>query len=171
MSEINIIKINIPEVEKLQEISRKTFIETFEDVNSEENMQLYLEEKLSIEQLTTELENPNSEFYFAQEGNNILGYLKLNFNEAQTEKVEEGYEIERIYVLKVFHGMKIGQMLFEKAISIGKERKMKSVWLGVWEENHRALRFYEKNGFEVFGKHTFVLGSDTQTDLMMKLKI
>lgn len=171
MSEINIIKIGISEVEKLQEISRKTFKETFEAVNSEENMQSYLQEKLSIEQLTPELSNPNSEFYFAQQENEILGYLKLNFNEAQTEKVEEGYEIERIYVLKAYHGMKIGQMLFEKAISIGKERKMKSVWLGVWEENHRALRFYEKNGFEVFGTHTFVLGSDTQTDLMMKLKM
>lgn len=171
MSEINIIKIGISEVEKLQEISRKTFKETFETVNSEENMQSYLQERLSVEQLTTELSNSNSEFYFAQQENEILGYLKLNFNEAQTEKVEEGYEIERIYVLKAYHGMKIGQMLFEKAISIGKERKMKSVWLGVWEENHRALRFYEKNGFEVFGKHTFVLGSDTQTDLMMKLKM
>lgn len=171
MSEINIIKIGISEVEKLQEISRKTFKETFEAVNSEENMQSYIQERLSIEQLTTELSNPNSEFYFAQQENEILGYLKLNFNEAQTEKVEEGYEIERIYVLKAYHGMKIGQMLFEKAISIGKERKMKSVWLGVWEENHRALRFYEKNGFEVFGTHTFVLGSDTQTDLMMKLKM
>lgn len=171
MSEINIIKIGISEVEKLQEISRKTFKETFEAVNSEENMQSYIQERLSIEQLTTELSNPNSEFYFAQQENEILGYLKLNFNEAQTEKVEEGYEIERIYVLKAYHGMKIGQMLFEKAISIGKERKMKSVWLGVWEENHRALRFYEKNGFEVFGTHTFVLGNDTQTDLMMKLKM
>jgi len=171
MSEINIIKIGISEVEKLQEISRKTFKETFEAVNSEENMQSYLQERLSIEQLTAELSNPNSEFYFAQQENEILGYLKLNFNEAQTEKVEEGYEIERIYILKAYHGMKIGQMLFEKAISIGKERKMKSVWLGVWEENHRALRFYEKNGFEVFGTHTFVLGSDTQTDLMMKLKM
>lgn len=171
MSEINIIKIGISEVEKLQEISRKTFKETFEAVNSEENMQSYIQERLSIEQLTTELSNPNSEFYFAQQENEILGYLKLNFNEAQTEKVEEGYEIERIYILKAYHGMKIGQMLFEKAISIGKERKMKSVWLGVWEENHRALRFYEKNGFEVFGTHTFVLGSDTQTDLMMKLKM
>lgn len=171
MQEINIRKIEHSEVEQLQKISRKTFTETFEAVNSEENMRQYLQEKLSLEQLISELKNPDSEFYFAEKEGEILGYLKLNFGNAQTENVEDGYEIERIYVLKAFHGMKIGQVLFDKAITIGQEKNMKSVWLGVWEENHRALRFYEKNGFEVFGNHTFVLGNDTQTDLMMKKKL
>ncbi|MNF16430.1 Protease synthase and sporulation negative regulatory protein PAI 1 [compost metagenome] len=45
------------------------------------------------------------------------------------------------------------------------------IWLGVWEENKRALRFYEKNGFTVFDKHIFRLGNDEQTDLMMKKTI
>ena len=102
----------------------------------------------------------------------ILGYLKLNFKDAQTEKVEENYfEIERIYVLKAFLGQKIGQILFDKAIEIGREKNLEYVWLGVWEENHRAIKFYEKNGFKIFGKHDFVLGKDVQTDLLMKLKL
>ncbi len=171
MQDISIRKIVISEVEELQKIGRQTFRETFEEVNSEEDMLKYEAESLSIEKLTQELENPDSEFYFALKENEILGYLKLNFADAQTEKVEEGYEIERIYVLKAFHGMKVGQILFEKALQIGQEKEMSSVWLGVWEENHRALRFYEKNGFEVFGKHDFVLGEDVQTDLMMKLAL
>ena len=171
MQDIVIRRITISEVEELQKIGRKTFRETFEEVNSEEDMLKYEAESLSIEKLTQELENPDSEFYFAVKEGEILGYLKLNFDDAQTEKVEEGYEIERIYVLKAFHGMKVGQILFEKALQIGQEKEMSSVWLGVWEENHRALRFYEKNGFEVFGKHDFVLGEDVQTDLMMKLAL
>lgn len=171
MQNFTIRRINISEVEALQNIGRKTFRETFEEVNSEEDMLKYEAENLSLEKLTQELENPNSEFYFAEKEGEILGYLKLNFGDAQTEKLEEGYEIERIYVLKAFHGMKVGQILFEKALQIGKEKEMFSVWLGVWEENHRALRFYEKNGFEVFGKHDFVLGEDVQTDLMMKLAL
>ena len=171
MQDIVIRRITISEVEALQKIGRKTFRETFEEVNSEEDMLKYEAESLSIEKLTQELENPDSEFYFAVKEGEILGYLKLNFDDAQTEKVEEGYEIERIYVLKAFHGMKVGQILFEKALQIGQEKEMSSVWLGVWEENHRALRFYEKNGFEVFGKHDFVLGEDVQTDLMMKLAL
>ena len=169
---MKIRKINIDDLEELRNLSIQTFKETFEEVNTEEDMQKYLLENLSIEKLKSELENPNSEFYFAENNNEILGYLKLNFKDAQTEKLEENhFEIERIYVLKAFLGQKIGQILFDKAIEIGREKNLEYVWLGVWEENHRAIRFYEKNGFEIFGKHDFVLGEDVQTDLLMKMKI
>lgn len=165
-------KIDISEVENLQKIGIQTFIETFEEVNAEEDMQKYIAESLSISQLTSELQNPNSEFYFASKDEQIVGYLKVNFADAQTENVNQNsLEIERIYVLKEFLGLKIGQLLFDRAVEIGKERMVEFVWLGVWEKNGRAIRFYEKNGFEIFGKHDFVLGNDVQTDLMMKLEI
>ena len=169
---MQIRKLDITDLENLQKISITTFRETFEEVNSEEDMQKYLDENLSLERLKNELENLDSEFYFIENENKNLGYLKLNFGNAQTEKVEENYfEIERIYVLKAFLGQKIGQILFDKAIEIGREKNLEYVWLGVWEENHRAIKFYEKNGFEIFGKHDFVLGKDVQTDLLMKMKI
>ena len=169
---MKIRKINIDDLETLRNLSIQTFKETFEEVNTEEDMQKYLDENLSIEKLKTELENVNSEFYFAENNDETLGYLNLNFKDAQTEKVEEYYfEIERIYVLKAFLVQKIGQILFDKAIEIGREKNLEYVWLGVWEENHRAIRFYGKNGFEIFGKHDFVLGEDVQTDLLMKMKI
>ena len=169
---MQIRKLDITDLENLQKISITTFRETFEEVNSEEDMQKYLDENLSLERLKNELENLDSEFYFIENKNKNLGYLKLNFGNAQTEKVEENYfEIERIYVLKAFLGQKIGQILFDKAIEIGREKNLEYVWLGVWEENHRAIKFYEKNGFKIFGKHDFVLGKDVQTDLLMKLKL
>ena len=169
---MKIRKINIDDLETLRYLSIQTFKETFEEVNTEEDMQKYLDENLSLERLKSELENLDSEFYFIENENKNLGYLKLNFENAQTEKVEENYfEIERIYVLKAFLGQKIGQILFDKAIEIGREKNLEYVWLGVWEENHRAIRFYGKNGFEIFGKHDFVLGEDVQTDLLMKMKI
>ena len=101
-----------------------------------------------------------------------MGYLKLNFGDSQTElKDQKALEIERIYVLKEFHGKKVGQLLFEKALKIAEEKKVDYVWLGVWEENLRAINFYKKNGFEEFDKHIFKLGNDEQTDIMMKLKL
>ena len=142
---MQIIKLNITDLENLQKISITTFKETFEEVNTEEDMQKYLNENLNEEKLKSELENQNSEFYFAENNGEILGYLKLNFKDAQTEKVEENhFEIERIYVLKAFLGQKIGQILFDKAIEIGREKNLEYVWLGVWEENHRAIKFYKK---------------------------
>ncbi|KQX00633.1 GNAT family N-acetyltransferase [Flavobacterium sp. Root420] len=169
---IQIKKISLNEIDQLQKIGRQTFQETFSDSNSEENMKNYLEEGFSSEKLTAELNNKDSEFYFATLENNVIGYLKVNFGESQTElKDSKALEIERIYVSKEFHGKKIGQLLYDKAIEIAKQKNSEYVWLGVWEENLRALSFYRKNGFVEFDKHIFKLGDDEQTDLMMKLKL
>jgi ribosomal protein S18 acetylase RimI-like enzyme len=98
--------------------------------------------------------------------------MKLNFGEAQTEKQKENnLEIHRIYVLQRFHGKKIGQLLLDEVLKIAKQMEVNSVWLGVWEENHRAIQFYSKNGFIEFDKHIFTLGDDIQTDLLMQLEM
>lgn len=170
MESIELKRVSLNDIIELQTIGKQTFADTFSSNNSEENMQLYLSERFSIEKLKTELSDINSEFYFALLDNNIIGYLKINFGPAQTEiKDDNALEIERIYVLKEFHGKNIGQLLFEKAITISKQRNVDYVWLGVWEENRRAVRFYQKNGFVAFDKHIFRLGNEEQTDLMMKL--
>ncbi len=172
MEDIQINKITLDDIDQLQKIGRQTFYETFSEYNSEENMQTYLDEKFSKEKLTEELTNKNSEFYFAVLDNNAIGYLKINFGESQTElQDDKSVEIERIYVSKEFHGKKVGQLLYEKAIQTAQEKNADYVWLGVWEENHRALSFYKKNGFVEFDKHIFRLGNDEQTDIMMKLKL
>jgi diamine N-acetyltransferase len=172
MTSIEIKKVRLSDLEDLQRISRKTFLEAFADSNSEENMKLYLEEGFSLNKLRTELENHFSEFHFAVLNEEIIGYLKVNFGEAQSElKDENSLEIERIYVVKDFHGRKVGQVLFEKAIQLAKEKQVDFVWLGVWEKNPKAIRFYEKNGFEEFSKHSFKLGDEEQTNLMLKLKM
>lgn len=170
MNSIAIKKIGVEQLVPLQEIGRKTFYDTFFESDSEESMKVYLATSFSLEKLTAELENPNSEFYFATQNEVVIGYLKVNFGPAQTEiQHQNTLEIERIYVLQEFHGKKVGQLLFEKALAIAKQKKVDFMWLGVWEENHRALQFYTKNGFVAFDKHIFVLGEEEQTDIMMKL--
>ena len=91
---------------------------------------------------------------------------------AQTELKENiGLEIERIYVLKEFHGKNVGQILYDTAFEVAKRINAEYLWLGVWEHNPRAINFYKKNGFVEFDKHIFKLGDDEQTDIMMKLKL
>jgi len=172
MSIIEIKKITLNDIDQLQKIGRQTFQETFSEGNSEENMKTYLEEGFSDEKLTAELNDAQSEFYFATHDNEAIGYLKLNFGESQTElKDNKALEIERIYVSKEYHGKNVGQLLYNKAIEIAKQKNADYVWLGVWEENPRAIRFYKKNGFVEFDKHIFKLGNDEQTDIMMKLNL
>ena len=169
MKNLTLEQITTKEVLQLQKIGRQTFIETFSDANTAENMQLYLEEGFSVEKLTAELMDKNASFYFAKLDSQAIGYLKLNIGSAQTElKDEKALEIERIYVLKEFHGLKVGQFLFDHAVQIAKKNRMEYIWLGVWEENKKAINFYKKNGFTAFDKHQFVLGNEIQTDIMMK---
>lgn len=169
---MNIRKATGRDVEKLAAIGKETFSETFSSQNSEENMKAYLESGFSIEKLEAELADPDTEFYFAELQGKIIGYLKVNTGNSQTElKDKNALEIERIYVLKEFHGTKAGHILFEKAIELASEKNLEYVWLGVWEQNPRAIRFYEKNGLEAFDKHVFKLGNDEQIDIMMRRKI
>lgn len=156
----------------LQQIGRQTFSETFAASNTEENMRQYLAEGFAAGKLLSELANPDSQFYFAEWNNEVIGYLKVNAGKSQTELQDEAaLEIERIYVLRDFHGKKVGQLLYDKAVELARQTGIRYVWLGVWEENKRALRFYEKNGFVAFDKHLFRLGGDEQTDIMMKLEL
>ncbi|MCX8530768.1 GNAT family N-acetyltransferase [Chryseobacterium luquanense] len=172
MRQIQLRKAADTDLINLQNIGKLTFSETFSSDNSEENLKAYLETAFATEKVKSELSDKNSEFYFAEDGNKIIGYLKVNYGASQTEiKNENALEIERIYVLKEFHGKNVGQILYEKAIELAIERKVDFVWLGVWEQNLRAIRFYDKNGFTAFDKHIFKLGNEEQIDIMMKLTL
>ncbi|SDR94456.1 hypothetical protein SAMN05216503_1470 [Polaribacter sp. KT25b] len=169
---MEIRKVSIQDIENLKEIAKRTFIETYSLVNSKENMTNYLENKFSTEELKTELNDINSEFYFSEFEGKIIGYLKVNIRQSQSViKDKNALEIERIYVLKEFYGKKVGQNLYKKAIKLAKEKNAEFVWLSVWEKNPRAIRFYEKNGFVPFDKHIFKLGNDEQSDILMKLEL
>lgn len=156
----------------IQQIARETFAETFAQNNSESDMKMYLDESFSIDKITAELSNSESVFYIAFGNESVLGYMKLNTGSAQTEVQNTlALEIERIYVKAAYHGKKVGQLLYEKALEVAKEDKHPYLWLGVWEENLKAIAFYRKNGFVEFDKHVFMLGSDEQIDIMMKKEI
>ncbi len=172
MEQIFVREVTLADVETLQQISQRTFYETFAGKNTAEDMAKYLEENLSLHRLTAELEDANSLFYFAVSSDKIAGYLKLNIGQSQTElKDVNALEIERIYVLKEFQGKRVGQLLYETALQTARQRQTEYIWLGVWEENHKAISFYEKNGFVEFSRHIFKLGNDEQTDIMMKLPL
>ncbi len=172
MNDLAFHRVQKADLLALQEISRQTFFDTFAEVNTHEDMNHYLEVNLSMEQLTLEFCNPSTSFYFAKSGEEILAYLKLNEAVAHTEKRDiPSMEIERIYVRKEYQNRGVGQFLLDFSIQITKDKQLKLIWLGVWEHNVSAIRFYERNQFQFFGKHSFMLGSDEQTDLLMELKL
>ncbi len=169
---LTITKAGLPQLDGLVAISTQTFRETFARHNTEDNMQLYLDTYLNKAKLQTEMEHPGTTFYLATLSGTLVGYLKINRGQAQTElQDDKALEIERIYVLHEYQGKKIGLALLNKAIELAKAEQLDYVWLGVWEKNTKAIGFYQRFGFAVFDKHAFVLGTDVQTDWMMKLLI
>lgn len=157
------------DIKELEEISRTTYFDAFAWGNTPENMTTYLDKSFSEQKLLNEINDTNSKFYFAKHNGKTAGYLKLNFGNAQTDlKESNGMELERIYVLKEYQGKKIGQILIDKAIEIAKKNKMEYIWLGVWDKNIKAISFYERNNFLSGGTHSFMMGTEEQTDLIMK---
>ena len=135
-------------------------------------MQLYDDRHFADEQLRSEIENPDSRFFFAMDGGEAQGYIKINKGIAQTVLPNDGgIEIERIYVNQFLKGKGVGKLFLERTVLIAKESKAEYIWLGVWEHNVSAIRFYEKNGFREYGQHIFQLGNDNQTDILMKLPV
>ena len=169
---ILIRKVQIAEADTLLTFSKKTFYDFFAHLNQPEHMEAYSAKAFTIESMLEQLVNPDSEFYFAVDECNIVGYIKINFNSAQTELHDKNaLEIERIYVVAEHHGKSIGKAMLEFAIGIAVARSLDYVWLGVWEHNHKALGFYKHHGFKVFGSHDFMLGNDRQTDLLMRKNV
>lgn len=168
----NILLATINDINILQKIGRQTFYETFVDTNTKQDMQDYLDNNFSTQKLTQELNNPSSSFYIAQSDDHVIGYLKINWAQSQTEiNDDKALEIERVYVLQEYFGKQIGLLLYQQALQIAQDKNMEYIWLGVWEHNPRAIRFYEKNGFIAFDKHIFRVGTDDQTDILMKLNL
>lgn len=172
MDRITIRAAGLADVELLRAIGRRTFTETFGGANAAADMELYLADQFSPARMRDECRDPDSRFFLAEREGRALGYLKLNCGAAQTEAMgEEAVEIERIYVLAARQRQGIGAMLMEHALAVAREWGANRVWLGVWEKNLAAIAFYGRYGFTRFGEHLFQLGSDAQTDILMRKEL
>lgn len=154
----------------LLHLARTSFLQAFTAGNKPENVQAYLNEAFTLDQFEIELTNSASTFFVAEHDGDLIGYTKVNQVPAQTDVHDpESLEISRLYVLEDFLGLGLGKRLLETAIDFAKQNQKKYLWLGVWEKNARAIRFYEKNGLRIFGSHPFPFGDEIQTDFLMRI--
>ncbi len=169
---IEIRKVEELEAQVLRELAERTFVHTFAQYNTPENMNAYISSAFSMDQLTEELNSPQRETHFALSEGKPVGYLQLNFDSSESGLENLNViELARLYVLPEVFGQKVGKELMERAIFIAEQREVEYIWLGVWEHNYRARSFYARWGFEEFGSHVFQLGDDAQKDLLLKKSI
>lgn len=172
MMDLSLKKCTANDLDELRALSEQTYYDTFAAMNTPENMAAYLKEAFAPEKLAAELADPASSFYFLYADGALAGYLKLNEAPSQTDINDAAtLEIERIYVRAHYQGQGLGRFLMTQAIQMAKARKKRAVWLGVWEKNARALRFYRANGFAPIGTHSFTMGDEVQTDFIMQKEL
>lgn len=169
-SMILIRKAKETDLENLLPMARTAFTQAFTAGNKPENVKAYLEEAFILTQFEKELAHPASTFFVAELEGEIIGYTKVNQVPAQTDIHDpDSLEIARLYVLEEHLGSGCGKKLLDTAIDFAKQNQKKYLWLGVWEHNPRAIRFYEKNGLRIFGSHPFPFGDEIQTDYLMRI--
>ena len=172
MESILIREAGPADAELIAEIARRTFLDSFAEHNTTENLRIFLEEQNPKERQMAEVGAPGRYFLLASIGDEPAGYVSLRVGEPPKGlQGEKAIEIVQLYSEKKWIGKGIGPALMQAALHLAQEKGFDWVWLGVWEENHRAQAFYHKWGFERFGEHIFLVGLDAQTDWWMKKKL
>ena len=149
---ISISKAQISTLEMLRSFAERTFRTAYAAENDPVRFEEYCEKAFSTAQFRVEFEHPDSEFWLAWEAETLVGYLKLNYDEQPEALVgKKTVQVERIYVDPLFQGRRYGEKLMDFVFQQAVAKDAEWVWLGVWQANPAALRFYERCGFEIFG--------------------
>ncbi|MFM2250568.1 MAG: hypothetical protein RLZZ358_1495 [Bacteroidota bacterium] len=165
-------KANLSDLTELLALARTSFVQAFTAGNKPENVQAYLAEAFTEDKLTKEIQETASTFIVASLAGKLVGYTKLNLAAAQADVQDPAsVEVSRLYTLEEVWGTGLGQVLLDAAIDFGRQEGKTWLWLGVWEHNARAIRFYEKNGLRIFGSHPFPFGDEIQTDWLMRVEL
>ena len=153
----------------ISEIATSTFYSTYAAYNTPEDMDLYIQQHFSTAHIQTELAAKNTGILLAMEYDEIIGYTKVVWGSRPGDTTNmKALEIARLYAATNYIGKGVGKLLMQYCLQYAKDGGAQSIWLGVWQRNTRAIRFYEKCGFRLAGIYTFLLGKDEQQDYIME---
>jgi ribosomal protein S18 acetylase RimI-like enzyme len=159
------------DIPAMREVAISSYSDAFSPYNSLENMDRYCSEFYSLQALQKEFYEPETRIYLAWDLDQVIGFARLReSHEVKSLLGDNTVELQRIYVLTSAHGKSVGKLLMEASVTYAQEKEYEWIWLGVWERNFKAQRFYEVWGFERFSEHTFWMGDDPQVDWLMRRK-
>jgi diamine N-acetyltransferase len=176
MAEITIRLSTFEDTEQMRDLAIKSYLDTFAEFNTSENMETFLKDSYSLKKMQDEFYEPDAVLYLAYEkelrsrpSESMVGLLRLRVNDEAADKLgNNSIELHRLYIHPSCKGMGVGKKLVEIALTYSKQHKFDWIWLGVWEKNFNAQKIYAKWGFEKFSEHVFQMGDDAQTDWLLK---
>ncbi len=169
-AKVHIHRAGIADATLISGLSEETFFDTFNGTCTNNDMKVFIEDYFNEKQVCKELQDANDFYFIAFVDDIAAGYIRMKEEQSDVEviKSKKGIELKRIYVLKEYHSKKIGAALMRFALDFAIDKGYELLWLGVWEHNERAIKFYKKFGFEDTGfQHPFPIGSTPQTDNWM----
>ncbi len=154
----------------LAAFAENSFREAFGPDNRPQDMDQYCRKAFGPDVQRRELLDSEVKTVLALSVDTIVGYGQVRLR-SNTKCIasDDAAEIQRLYVDSAWQGKQLAPGLLQALIKAASRSGAECIWLGVWERNARAIRFYEKMGFTPVGEHTFTLGSDVQRDLVLKL--
>ena len=170
---VHIREAGLDDLPLLVSMARETFIDSYEHLNDPIHFWDYVDGALTEDTFQEEMETAGSAFYLAFYDGFPAGFCKVNVHRDNPLLPPEGpyIELERIYVQRLYKGMRIGHQLLARAIRTGLEAGCGYLWLGVWQKNFQAIAWYERQGLRRIGEKTFLMGSDEQHDWVMGMEI
>lgn len=154
--------------ELLAAIGAETFYDSYAADTSPEDMARYLNASFGPEKQAVELADPHSKFFIAGIGGQVVGFVKVTFNDAPVEVIaKKPLGIAQLYARKPWIGRGVGPRLMAWCLAEARKAGCDLIWLTVWEKNLRAIRFYTKWGFAEAGLQPFQFGQELQRDLVM----
>ncbi len=162
----------VADAEMLTDLAARTFYDAFADMNTPQNMQAYMSKAFTVAQLTAEISDPQAKFLIAEVDGVAAGYAKLSSGNVPASVTGPNpIELVRLYVDRKFLGSGIGNDLMQACMDEARNLGHRSIYLGVWEHNHRAQSFYFRWNFRVVGSHIFQMGDDPQMDWLMEREL
>ncbi|KZF05185.1 MAG: GNAT family N-acetyltransferase [Rhodococcus sp. (in: high G+C Gram-positive bacteria)] len=162
------------ETEQLADVAAVTFPLACPPGSTRESIEAFIDDVLSHEKFGEYLNDPNRTILAAREDDSIVGYAMLIHGEPSDPDIAHSLtksptiELSKLYVLPGHHGREVSAELMSSVLALAVDAGCAGVWLGVNQQNHRAQRFYTKQGFVKVGTKTFALGSDIQDDFIME---
>ncbi|MEO8149350.1 MAG: GNAT family N-acetyltransferase, partial [Bacteroidia bacterium] len=157
----------------LTDLGSRSFLEAYSDVKAGKDLMDYIPTAFVKSEIEATISNNKVIFLLAYFDDEAVGYVKLRWDRSHPNlnTNEKNMELERIYVLRNFWKHKMGAALMMEAIQLSKNKNFDYLWLGVWQQNNRAIDFYLKMGFEIFGTKKFYVGEEENDDYVMRLKL
>lgn len=162
-----------PDAAALSELAERTFRDAFATANTAENMDLHCASAFSPALQAAEIADPDLHTLVAEAAGRLVAFAQVHLRPRNPEAVAvtPAVELHRLYVERSFHGTGLARELMARVFTLARRHGAEAVWLGVWEHNPRAIRFYRRTGFREVGDHVFVVGTDPQRDLVMVRRV